>query len=137
MFLGTQRWKNQLSPSNSSISQWRHRNEPHIMLNADTFLAFPISTELPPLSGPKPICGPSSTALNVSYGCKNPTALIPPTTYELCRMYATNNSAFLQAFAVAYTKMTTVGYGVPAAEDGATSTGKLGTLTSIDLDTCS
>ena len=102
-------------------------------------LAYPISTLLPPLTGKKEVCKSevSSDTGVQNFLCKNPLNTTAVSTTDLCLQYSFDNNAFLSAFAVAYTKMTTVGYGVPAAVDGATSTGKLGTLTAIDLSTCS
>ena len=105
------------------------------MLNTDMALAYPISTTLPNVTGHKQVCGPQELA-GSNYGCQYPTNVTQPSTLALCKYYAANNTAFVEAFAVAYTKMTTVGYGVPAPVDGATATGKLGTLTAIDLSTC-
>ena len=104
------------------------------MVNADLALAFPISTEIPPRAR-RQVCGPR-TLTGSTYGCRDPSATTPPSTWPLCLQYAASNSAFLQAFPVAFTKMTCVGYGVPVAVDGATATGKLGTLTHINLNTC-
>ena len=79
-------------------------------------------------------CGPHSGP-NSEFGCTAPANLIKPVTYTLASTYAGDNAAFLQAFALAYTKMTTVGYTGTSAT-ATTTTGKLGTLTSIDLSTC-
>ena len=106
------------------------------MLNADMSLAFPLATALPPIKGNAQVCGPR-TLQNNSYGCRDPSSVTPPTTWELCLSYAEDNSVFVNAFARAYEKMSCVGYsGVPGTVDGSTSTGKLGTLTSIDFSTC-
>ena len=121
--------------SNGKKSQWRHLEDPWIMLNADMALGFNISTALPTTQGPNQVCGPR-TLTGSTYGCRDPSATTPPSTWPLCLQYAASNSAFLQAFPVAFTKMTCVGYGVPVAVDGATATGKLGTLTHINLNTC-
>ena len=106
------------------------------MLNVDMALAFPVSTDLPPQRGRRQVCGPK-TIKGGLYGCRDPDDLSPPTTWELCLSYAEDNSVFVNAFARAYEKMSCVGYGgVPGTVDGSTSTGKLGTLTSIDFSTC-
>jgi hypothetical protein len=110
--------------------------DPWIMLNADMAPAFPITTALPTTKGQQQVCGPR-TLVNNSYGCRDPSATTPPTTWDLTLAYAADNGLFLRSFAAAYAKMTTVGYGLPAASDGATASGKLGTLTSIDISTCS
>jgi hypothetical protein len=128
-------------------SQWRHFPDPLIMVNADMALAFPISTALPPSSGPKQDCAPEGGfGPGAPYGCINPTASTAPSTRELCMTYVGSNAAFLAAFAEAYSKMTSVGYGPPPSAvapapapgpfDGATSSGRLGTLTAIDFNTC-
>lgn len=82
------------------------------------------------LGTPNQRCGPGTT------GCTQPTSTTVPSTSALVNSFANSNTAFLNAFASSYAKMTTVGYGVPANVDGATSTGKLGTITAIDLTTC-
>ena len=69
--------------------------------------------------------------------CKNPLSYAVPSTFKLSRRFADDNNAFQLAFIDAYTKMSTVGYGIPRSENGATATGKLGTLTFIDLTKCS
>jgi hypothetical protein len=130
-------------------SQWRHFPDPLIMVNADMALAFPISTALPPSSGPKQDCAPEGGfGPGAPYGCINPTASTAPSTRELCMTYVGSNAAFLAAFVEAYSKMTSVGYGppppavapapgpAPGLLDEATTSGRLGTLTAIDFNTC-
>jgi hypothetical protein len=56
----------------------------------------------------------------------------PPSTYPLVYEFSIDNAAFLKHFAISYTKMTSVGYGVT----GTTASGKLGTLTPISFSTC-
>ena len=83
---------------------------------------------------------------NQTYGCRTCTTVpntcsyplnpTPPSTFELMVRYARDNLFFLQEFPAAFNRMTTVGYALPPAVDGAQATGKLGTLTSIDLTTC-
>ena len=102
------------------------------MLNADMGVAYPVITDLPPATGQRQVCGPNAAAGAArGYGCRNPFLLTPPGTWDLCVQYSLDNNAFLQACALAYTKMTTVGYAI----DVPSPAGKLGTLTSIDLTT--
>ncbi len=58
-----------------------------------------------------------------------------PTCFRVCD-HGNSNDDFLAKFAESWKKMTNVGYGIPATVDGATATGKLGTLTHINLSTC-
>ena len=129
-----QGWKSQRTLSGTG-SQWQHLESGWLFLNADMAIGYPISTALPPLQGQHQLCGPHAS-VNTTYGCRAPSNVVPPSSWPLSVAYAANNTMFVEAFAVAYTKMSTVGYGVPAAVDGAISTGKLGTLTAIDLTTC-
>jgi hypothetical protein len=106
------------------------------MLNADMAVGFDITIgEEDHLALADQRCGARGAPGRV-YGCSTPTATGLPSTFALANTFAQDNAAFLAAFAVSYAKMTTVGYGVPDATDGATSTGKLGTVTAIDLSTC-
>lgn len=77
-----------------------------------------------------------NTCTTVPNKCSRPIHPAPPSTFELMVRYARDNAFFLQEFPAAFNRMTTVGYGLPAAIDGAQATGKLGTLTAIDLTTC-
>ena len=115
-----------------------------IMLGTDMVLGYPANTA-DVVSGsivgtPGQHCGPTAGNPPQPYGCNAPTFSAPatthPPTFALAASYAANNAMFLSSFATSYTKMTTVGYGVPAKIDGSTATGKLGTLTSIDFATC-
>ena len=108
------------------------------MLGTDMVLGYPANTDTV-INGFQ--VGTANQHCNSNtYVCDVPgtrTSFIgKPSTFALAANYAQNNAAFMRGFATAYTKMTTVGYGVPAAADGSTVTGKLGTLTSIDLATC-
>ena len=116
--------------------QWRHSQDPFLMLNADIALAYPLNTSALPQAGvPKQICRPDwsdNTPL-----CKNPGEhREQPSTWALCRAFAMDNNYFQLSFVAAFTKMACLGYGRPVPVDGATATGKLGTLTHIDLNTC-
>ena len=115
------------------------------MLNADMAMCFPISPALPPaLPGTPQNCGPR-VINRQSPGCNNPTATILArsplaTTSALCRSYAVAttaaNAQFVNAFALAFTKMVTVGFSLDApAGTLPTSNTKLGNLHSIDLAT--
>ena len=97
-------------------------------------IAFDISI-IDDLGTPNQRCGPASAPGGV-FGCSQPTSTTVPSTNSLVNSFANSNTAFLNAFATAYVKMTTVGYGVPANIYGATSSGKLGTITAINLTTC-
>jgi hypothetical protein len=59
-----------------------------------------------------------------------------PATFTLAARYAASNGLFLREFAKSFAKMTTVGYGTSPPAVGATTTGKLGKVTGIDLSRC-
>ena len=118
----------------------------NIMLNTDMVLAFFVATaETPgaPVTGYiKQICGPGSYALtnpidlnSGSFGCTNGANGLgknnsEPSTVALTRQYFSDNQFFLNSFASSFVKMVNVGYGVSPAS------GKLGSLTNIDLSKC-
>ena len=111
------------------------------MLGTDMVLGYPANTTAVingfTVGTPNQHCGPANG--QAPYGCNAPgfpPTTTAPSTFTLATSYAANNALFLSNFATAYTKMMTVGYGVPTAVDGSTATGKLGTLTSIDFTTC-
>ncbi len=95
---------------------------------------------MPPRGAPRQVCRPEHTPSNTTiFTCVNPLSTSPaPLTLPLVQLYGEDNNAFLQAFGTAFTKMVSVGYGgVPnPAKDGATSSGKLGTLTVLDRRFC-
>lgn len=122
-------------PNAATQNLWTRGGNHEIMLNTDMSVAFDISIQSNGLAVGTQRCGAQGAPGN-TYGCAGPTARAVPSTYALAKQFADDNAAFLQAFAVSYVKMTTAGYGVPADVDGSTSTGKLGTLTAIDLSTC-
>ena len=126
---------------NKNLTQWRHNADPLIMINPDIAIAYPCSTTMPPRGAPRQVCRPQRTASNSTiYTCAHPLSTSPaPSTLPLVQAYAEDNSLFLQAFGTAFTKMLAVGYGgVPnPAKDGATSSGKLGTLMVLDRSLCS
>lgn len=106
------------------------------MLSCDVALGYtPDLTSNDGLGTLNQACGPYGLAHNTLYGC-SPNTTTTPSTYDLSESYANDNSLFLTNFATAFTKMTCAGYGVPRNVDGATASGKLGTLTAIDLTTC-
>ena len=112
----------------STQNEW-HAQVPSLMLNSDMALGFSINTDnAQGVVGQN--CGP--TAINGNtYGCSFPTSASAPSTYALVNSYASNNALFLSDFAKSFTKMTTAGYGISGS-----TTGKLGSLTSIDLSSC-
>lgn len=118
-----------MKSSVSSQDEW-HSQVPSLMLNTDMSLGFSINTDnAQGVVGQ--VCGPSAINGN-SYGCSQPTSSSAPSTFSLVSQYASSNSQFLTDFARSFAKMTSVGYGV----SGGSSSGKLGTLTNIDLNTC-
>lgn len=127
-----QGWRSLLN-ADGSKQQWRHQQDPFIMLNTDMAVAYPVDTT-PPTGHVDQFCKPKRT--NGQPKCKRPINTQVPNTWELSKYYAQDNNAFQLAFVAAFTKMTCVGYGIPAPYPGATSTGKLGTLTTIDLSAC-
>ena len=118
----------------------------NIMLNTDMALAFSLATaETPgaPVTGYiNQICGPASYGLSNSkdpnsgtYGCTNGAnglgkSNAAPSTLNLVDKYFSDNQFFLNSFASTFPKMVNVGYGVSPAS------GKLGSLTNIDLSKC-
>ena len=109
-------------------------------------LAFPVtSSETPgaPVSGYlNQICGPNSVGLTnpkdpISgvFGCTNGNtgkgqSTTEPSTLSTIRKYIFDNQLFLNDFAQSFSKMVSVGYGTAPAS------GKLGSLTNIDLTKC-
>eukprot|EP01034_Spumella_vulgaris_P027815 gene27815-34594_t len=132
-------WVNKAA-STSGLNQWG-TGGPSIGLNADMALFYTpdLTNDFGTLGQ---ICEPNSASLPgqlSNYGCTLPSNTAMPSTATLAGVYAdttTGNAAFLAGFSVAFPKMVSVGYGVPLNVDGATSSGKLGTLTAIDLSTC-
>jgi hypothetical protein len=113
----------------------RPGNRKLVMLNSDLALVYNITIDAAGVGVLGQRCG--STVVNgVDYGCVNPSSLGQPSTYALALQYSLDTPLFLTNFAEAFVKMTSVGYGVPGPNDGDTATGKLGTLTTIDLATC-
>ena len=113
------------------------------MLNTDMSLAFGINTDnVVGVNGQ--FCGSQET-------CIAPAATTPvPETRNITQFFSSNskefgeidpglvvNTRFLHHFAAAFRKMTAVGYGTePPWTDGESISGKLGTLTTLDLSTC-
>ena len=118
----------------------------NIMLPTDFVLGFFVATAETagaPVTGyANQICGPYSYGLATpsdpnsgSYGCTNGANGLgknnsAPSTLNLVNKYFSDNQFFLNSFAVSFPKMVNVGYGVAPAS------GKLGSLTSIDLTKC-
>ena len=107
------------------------------MVNTDLALRYSLNTAVPTntSAAAAQLCGPVSAG--GAYGCINPLNQAAPSTAQLALQYSNNNNLFLRNFATAFAKMAAAGYGsTVSAVDGATTTGKLGTLTTIDLTTC-
>jgi catalase (peroxidase I) len=122
-------WISAVNPGNTSKNIWFRPPgpSPDLMLNSDMALAYNIGTT----TGVNNIAAIGLTCNN-NNGC----ATGRPATATLVTTFANSNAAFLSAFAASFAKMTTVGYGLPVNTDGASASGKLGTLTAIDLTTC-
>ena len=104
------------------------------MLNTDMALAYDLDVTNS-IGTPGQVCGPFGTS-DSHFGCYPSSTLMPPTCNAACK-FANSNTVWLDHFAESFTKMTNVGYGgVPDNTDGAQVTGKLGTLTTIDLSSC-
>ena len=105
----------------------------------------PASTAPPPPTGRAPAPGPTPGTPPPPGPAPAPSTITPgsakflsstkPPTFALAARYAASNALFLTEFAKSFGKMTTVGYGTPATV-GATTTGKLGSVTGIDLSKC-
>lgn len=111
---------------------------PSIMLNTDMALAFDINDET---DTPCFQCGTEFQQCGGvnDASCISPSKGFNPDRIEQIRAYTdylNGNALFLADFARSWLKVVTLGYGVPDAIDGATSTGRLGTVTEIDLATC-
>mmetsp|Transcript_29859 Transcript_29859/g.41008 ORF Transcript_29859/g.41008 Transcript_29859/m.41008 type:complete len:343 (+) Transcript_29859:425-1453(+) len=100
-----------------------------IMMNTDMVLAYNITFTSSALSAVGQQCGPYNRGALIT--CTMPDA---PTSssFELSTKFAADNSFFLSSFATSFKKMTTVGYSTDSATPG-----KLGSLTGIDLNSCS
>jgi FtsP/CotA-like multicopper oxidase with cupredoxin domain len=109
-----------------------------IMLNADMAIAFPIHTDLDPVTGTNlgvigELCG-KEILHDHSYGCTSSTAGDVPgwpfETYDQALKYTQDNRVFLRDFEAAYMRMVTAGYRISG---GPIKDGKLGTLKPINL----
>eukprot|EP01034_Spumella_vulgaris_P021392 gene21392-27422_t len=125
-------WKNVLA-TDGEKTQWQSDGTGTIMLTSDVTLAFDANTTMG-VGQLGQVCGLSGTSSG-DFGCSPSAALMPPTCNLVCQL-AQDNALFLSSFASALTRMTCAGYGVPDKVDGATASGKLGTLTHIDFSTC-
>ena len=108
------------------------------MLNSDMAMGFPAGTDetigASVVGYPGQNCGPRS--VNNAYGCTSGTSGIGlntshPSTFTQVNSYRRSNSLFLSDFAVSFVKMMTIGYSTAPS-----TSGKLGTLTNIDLTKC-
>jgi len=125
-------WPNAAQQNSINKNIWT-RGDGTIMFNSDMGIGFDINlddTNCVDCGIFTQRCGGANNAL-----CTNPVGGAAVTN-ALATSYINNNQLFLNNFAQSFVKLTTFGYGVPANIDGATSTGKLGTLTAIDLSTC-
>jgi len=114
------------------LNLWIDPHSSVIALNSDMGLAFnftasgvnntAVNTNNPPQT--LQVCSKVVPPTGI-YGCINPTNTNVPSTASLVIQFASNNAAFLTAFAASYTKMSSIGYGT-----------KLPSLTSINLSTC-
>ncbi len=128
----TVNWYNMVAPN--WHAQWFRHNEPTIMLNSDIVLAFDANV----YNGTGilgQICGPFGLTYNSGFGCSPASPLMPPTCNLSCQL-ANDLCFFLDKFSASFEKMTNIGYGSPGPVYGATSTGKLGSLKTIDLRNC-
>jgi len=138
-----QTWDSYLVPGSTSKNIWTNSAFTPIMLNTDMALAFDAGTDnglgiapVSPLPNPLPAkgtnpttnqkCGPPIRATLHCSGNSHGTKL--NVTAGLANVYATNNTLFLQQFAISFTRMVNVGY-----KTTATGVGKLGLL---NLLTC-
>jgi hypothetical protein len=99
------------------------------MLNADMALAFSIDT-----TNGQGVVGQTCAPVGANqavFGCTRPTDSTTPSTAAQVQGYINSNALFLSDFAAAFTRMVTVGYATTSE-----TTGKLGTLTAIDLTAC-
>lgn len=130
-------WPNREQPNNKNPRTkniWINKQNGNIMLNADMTAAFNIDTTTTPATCTN--CGQlTQRCEGTNNGCLHPAGPYS-STYAQVQSYIGSNALFLSDFAPAFAKLVTAGYGVPTATDGATSTGKLGTLTHVDLSTC-
>jgi len=131
-------WNQPNGPSKSLFKDGPNQ----VMLGTDMVLGFPADTTTViggfTVGAAGQVCGPTQVngAAGCTFGRGGTSSTTLPSTYALAASYATNNALFLTNFATSFAKMTSVGYGVPANVDGATASGKLGTLTAINLATC-
>jgi len=120
-----------------------------VMLNSDMALVFNFTQESnyqasqlkpddtngiqPPPTTKYQTCSVKSKTVipnNRVPGCMNPSSSsVIPLTYPLVTEYAKDNKKFVNAFAIAYDKMTSVGYSTYPD-----TTGKLGTLKYLTCD---
>lgn len=127
-------WFN-VKPNGNTTDLWKNLFL-NIMLNVDMSILFTIDLSDENIGTLDQKCGPA-VGDPARFGCINPSSMAGASTFSQVVGYIGNEQGFFDDFAVSYVKMVTVGYGVPDVADGSTSSGKLGTLTSIDLSSCS
>ena len=138
-------WVNVQSSNNPKKNTWFVPKDPTdpdapetVMLNADMVIGFNAHSNYNATVGAftgvdGELCSRTAVDIGDNFGCKSGLygeASGHPNTYELANAYAQDNAKFLSAFADAYVKMVTVGYGILR---GAAKNNKLGWLTPIDL----
>lgn len=118
--------------NSDGINIWQDPHSKVIALNSDIGLAFDftatginnVAVNGSNVSIYRQVCS-KTLQPNGNYGCINPSSSNVPSTASLVNYFASNNAAFLTAFATSYVKMSSIGYG-----------SKLPSLTTIDLSTC-
>eukprot|EP01038_Epipyxis_sp_PR26KG_P009951 gene9951-13385_t len=140
------KWINILQPGSTTTNIWVPVNDQrNVMLNTDMAIAFPIESATigESIGDTGEICS-ASGVVNGGYGCLGSDKVsinntIPSTLsmiQSLIRNDGSGNPAFYNQFAISFRKMACAGYGVPQNIDGATASGKLGTLTAVVLENC-
>lgn len=130
--LANQDWTNS-RPNGPSKTLWTSLPNDTVFLNSDMVLIYNISLLGVNNTGIlDQTCGP------IPQRCHSPIDVSVPTTSALAMSFAHNNTLFLNAFAPAFAKLVSLGYGVPNAHamDKDVTTGRLGSVTAIDFTTC-
>lgn len=101
-----------------------------IRLNTDIAIAFPLTVDSnqQAVNLGQQCCMKAASAVPL---CMNPSNLNVISTLELLQTYANDNQAFLDAFALSYSNMVSVGYSIYPHRSG-----KLGILKNFDCDKC-
>ena len=108
------------------------------MLVSDMALVYSFS--LPSDSQPQGIigqeCGPNFNPAHPGLvSCHEPVNTTVPDTFYLVSRFIQDNAYFIHAFSRSFSSMIAVGYSIQG--DSAQSEGKLGSLTPIDIRSCS